>query len=130
MDATLTSRENKRNRVTDSMAGLAHLCRNPTEFLHRYITVDQTWIHFYTPKTKEQSKQRTTPDGQAPKKAKTVKSTGKVMGTSKILLFRQLEIVMIENCWSKCIELQEDHIENKSNPTRNNVILCVFVRTF
>ena len=49
--------ENKCNRVTDSMAGLALFRRNPSEFLRRYITVDETWIHFYTLETKEQSKQ-------------------------------------------------------------------------
>ena len=32
--------ENKRNRVTDSMAGLALFRRNLSEFLRRYITVD------------------------------------------------------------------------------------------
>ena len=30
--------------------------QNPEEFLGRYITVDETWIHYYTPETKEQSK--------------------------------------------------------------------------
>ena len=38
--------ENKRNSVTDSMAGLALFRRNPIEFLRRYITVDETWILF------------------------------------------------------------------------------------
>ncbi|KAG5341704.1 SETMR methyltransferase, partial [Acromyrmex heyeri] len=37
---------------------------------------DETWIHYYTPKTKQQSKQWI-----APKKVKTVPSTGKVMAT-------------------------------------------------
>ena len=26
--------------------------RNPKEFLRRYVTVDETWIHYYTPETK------------------------------------------------------------------------------
>ena len=41
----LLSEENKRNRVVDSDAVLALFCRNPDEFLSRYITVDETWIH-------------------------------------------------------------------------------------
>ncbi|XP_067131309.1 histone-lysine N-methyltransferase SETMAR-like [Centruroides vittatus] len=53
----LLSVENKRNRVVDSEAVLALFRRNPDEFLRRYITVDETWIHYYTPETKEQSKQ-------------------------------------------------------------------------
>ena len=55
--------------------------RNPDEFLRRFITVDKTWIHYFTPETKEQSKQWTSPGELAPKKAKTVKSAGKVMAT-------------------------------------------------
>ena len=55
--------------------------RNPDEFLRRYITADETWIHHYTPETKEQSKQWVFEGERAPKKAKTVKSVGKVMTT-------------------------------------------------
>jgi len=45
------------------------------------VTVDETWIHWYTPETKEQSKQWTSPGEPAQKKAKTVPSAGKVMAT-------------------------------------------------
>ena len=52
---------------------------NPNEFLRRFITVDETWIHYFTPETKEY---KTTRCGfhreSAPKKAKTIKSAGKV----------------------------------------------------
>ena len=53
---------------------------NPKEFLRRFLT-DKTWIHWYTPETKEQSKQWTSSGEHAPKKAKTVLSAGKVMAT-------------------------------------------------
>ena len=49
--------ENKRNRLTDSIAGLVISCRNSSEFLRRHITIIETWIHFYKPEKKEQSKQ-------------------------------------------------------------------------
>ena len=52
----LLTAKNKRNRVTDSMDGFALFRRNPSEFPRWYITVDETWIHFYIPETKEQSK--------------------------------------------------------------------------
>jgi len=55
--------------------------RNPKEFLSRFVTVDETWIHWYTPETKEQSKQWTSPGEPAPKKARIVPSAGKVMTT-------------------------------------------------
>ena len=45
--------ENERNRATDSMTALTLFRRNLSEFLHHYITVDVTWIHFYTTETKE-----------------------------------------------------------------------------
>ena len=45
------------------------------------MTIDETWINWYTPEIKEQSKQWTSPGEQAPKKAKTILSTGKVMTT-------------------------------------------------
>ena len=75
------SEENKRNRVVDSEAILALYRRNPDEFLRRHITVDETWIHHYTPETKEHSKQWIFKGERAPKKAKTVKLAGKVMDT-------------------------------------------------
>ena len=60
--------------------------------MRHYVTVDEIWIHYYTPETKEQSKQWTSPNERAPKKAKTVRSAGKIMATvfwdskSKILI--------------------------------------------
>ncbi|XP_012057343.1 PREDICTED: histone-lysine N-methyltransferase SETMAR-like [Atta cephalotes] len=51
------------------------------EFLRRFITVDETWIHYFTPETKEQSKQWTSPGETVSKKAKTVKLAGKMMAT-------------------------------------------------
>ena len=53
----LPSEENESNRLVDSEAILALFCCNPDEFLRQYITLDETWIHDYTPETKEQSKQ-------------------------------------------------------------------------
>jgi len=53
--------------------------RNPDEFLYRFITMDETWIHYFTSK-KEQSKQWTSPGEPAPNKAKTIKF-GKMMAT-------------------------------------------------
>ncbi|GBN30911.1 hypothetical protein AVEN_152138-1 [Araneus ventricosus] len=62
-------------------ASLALFRLNPVEFLRRYLTVDETWISYYTPETKEQSKRWVFKGDPAPKKAKTVKSAGKVMPT-------------------------------------------------
>jgi len=77
----LLTPDNKRNRETTSEQCLTLFKRNPKEFLRRFVTVDETWIHWFTPETKEQSKQWTSPGEPAPKKAKTVPSAGKVMAT-------------------------------------------------
>lgn len=88
--------EQKRNRKTTSTQVLNMIKRNPVDFWQRLITVDETWIHHYTPETKNQSKQWVEAGGSAPKKAKTVKSADKVMATvfwdsSGILLIDYLE---------------------------------------
>lgn len=77
----LLTLDNKRNRMTTSKLCLDMFKRNPKEFLRRFVTVDETWIHHYTPEMKEQSKQWTSSGEHAPKKAKTVPSAGKVMAT-------------------------------------------------
>jgi len=76
-----TLSDNKRNRETTSEQCLTLFKRNPKEFLRRFVTVDETWIHWNTPETKKQSKQWTSPGEPAPKKAETVPSAGKVMAT-------------------------------------------------
>jgi hypothetical protein len=47
--------------------------------LCRFITMDETWIHHYTPEYKQQSKQRTEAGCSAPKKTRSVPLAGKVM---------------------------------------------------
>jgi len=69
----LLTPDNKRNRETTSEQCLTLCKRNPKEFLRRFVTVDETWIHWYTPEGKEQSKQWASPGEPAPKKARTHK---------------------------------------------------------
>ena len=47
--------DHKRARVVASEQCLGMFQRNQKEFLRRYVSVDKTWIHYYTPKTKNQS---------------------------------------------------------------------------
>lgn len=77
----LLTDENKRLRLSISKESLGLFERNPQEFFRRVVTVDETWIHYYTPETKRQSKQWIFSNESAPKKAKTVPSAGKVMAT-------------------------------------------------
>jgi histone-lysine N-methyltransferase SETMAR len=55
--------------------------KNKTDFVHRFITMDETWIHHYTPKSKLQLKQWTEAGCSAPKKTRLVLSAGKVMAS-------------------------------------------------
>ena len=77
----LLTADHKRACVAASEQCLDMFQRNSKDFLRRYVTVDETWIHYYTPETKNQSKKWTEPGESAPKKARTVPSTGKVMAT-------------------------------------------------
>ena len=73
----LLTADHKRARVVASEQCLSMFQRNSKGFLRRYVTVDKTWIYYYT----NQPKMLTGPGKSAPKKAKMVSSTGKVMAT-------------------------------------------------
>lgn len=73
--------DNKHTRVSTSKECLAMLKRNRNDFWRWFITVDETWIHYSIPETKEQSKQWVFQGETAPKKAKTTLSANKVMAT-------------------------------------------------
>jgi len=77
----LLSAEHKRNRLVIAKESLALLNANKNEFLRRFVTVDETWIHHHTPESKEQSKQWISTGETAPKKAKIGLSANKVMAT-------------------------------------------------
>ncbi|KAL1460741.1 hypothetical protein WDU94_012693 [Cyamophila willieti] len=77
----LLTPDQKRQRKDISSTCLTLFNKNPVDFCRRFVTCDETWIHHYTPETKEQSKQWTSKDEPAPKKAKAVLSAGKVMAT-------------------------------------------------
>ena len=51
------------------------------DFLSRLVTVDETWVHYYEPKNKAQSRQSVGSGSPRPKKFKTQPSAGKVMAT-------------------------------------------------
>jgi hypothetical protein len=49
--------------------------KNKTDFVRRFITMDETWIHHYTPESKQQSKQWTEASCSAPKKTRSYGQT-------------------------------------------------------
>ena len=55
--------------------------KNKTDFVRRFITVDETWIHHYIPESKQQSKHWTEAGYSALKKTGSVPSAGKIMAS-------------------------------------------------
>lgn len=77
----MLTHDQKRIRVQNSKECLERFQSNKADFLRRYVTTDETWVHHYTPESKIQSKQWTQSGFPAPKKAMVVKSAGKVMAS-------------------------------------------------
>lgn len=73
--------DQKRNRVVLSEQNLAYFKKDPKEFMRRFITMDETWIHHYTPESREGPKQWCEKEKGAPKRPKTQQSAGKVMAS-------------------------------------------------
>ena len=46
--------DQKRTRTKISEPCLEHFNKNKTDFAHRFITMDETWINHYTPESKQQ----------------------------------------------------------------------------
>ena len=51
---------------------------DPEEFMHQAVTQDETWVHHFDPKAKQQSMQWKHPGLPPPKKFKRVSTAGKV----------------------------------------------------
>ena len=77
----LLTPEQNRTRYLLSVDNLKLLERDVDDFLYRFITMDECWVHHYQPETKQQSKQWKHPSSPSPKKAKVIPSAGKVMAS-------------------------------------------------
>jgi len=60
---------------------LEHFNKNKTDFVCRFIAMVETWIHHYTPESKQQCKLWTEAGCSAPKKTRSVPSAGKVVAS-------------------------------------------------
>jgi histone-lysine N-methyltransferase SETMAR len=77
----LLTADQKRTHMKISKQYLEHFNKNKTDFVRLFITMDETWIHHYTPESKRHSKQWTEASCSAPKKTRSVPSAGKVMAS-------------------------------------------------
>ena len=74
----LLTEEEKQVRVSVSKTFLRKVERDST-FLSRIITTDETWVHYYESEDKRMSVVWKNHNSPPPKKAKAIKSMGKVM---------------------------------------------------
>ena len=128
------SDEQMATRASVCSALLKHF-RSKDDFLLCLVTVDETWVHYYEPENKAQSRQWVGPGSLRPKKFKTQPSAGKVMvtvfwdtkgvimldflpkrntiiGVYYANLLDQLRTAINEKCWgkfSKAVLLQQDN---------------------
>ena len=74
----------------EQMATIASVCcalcvlkcfRSKDDFLLRLVKLDETWVHYYVPKNKAQSRHWLEPGSLRRRKFKTQPSAGKVMAT-------------------------------------------------
>ena len=84
----LTARWVPKSLSDEQMATRASVCsallkrfRSKDDFLLRLVTVDETWVHYYEPENKAQSRQWVGPGSPKPKKFKMQPSASKVMAT-------------------------------------------------
>jgi hypothetical protein len=77
----LLTADQKRTRLKISEQSLELFKKNKTNFVRRFITMDETRIHPYTPESKQQSKHRKEAGCSAPKKTWSVPSAGKALAS-------------------------------------------------
>ena len=121
----LTARWLPKSLSCEQMATRSSVCsallkrfRSKDDFLLRLVTVDETWVHYYEPENKAQSRQWVGPGSPRPKKFKTQPSAGKatVFWDAKgviMLDFFSSGLMALEHRWSKCITLEGNYIEKE-----------------
>jgi len=77
----LLTADQKRTRTKISEQCLQCFNKNKTDIMRQFITMDETWIHHYTPESKQQSERWTEAGCSAPKKRRLVPSAGKFMAS-------------------------------------------------
>jgi len=73
--------EKKQVHLATSRDDLSLYNTDSPKFLHRYVTMDETWAHHFDPEIKQQSKQWKHVTSPTPVKFRKIASTGKVMAS-------------------------------------------------
>jgi len=72
----------KRQRCQSSGQLLEFFRRDPNDFLSRFVTTDETWLHHYDPETKQQSMKWRHSGSPRPKNFRVQKCAGKVLASN------------------------------------------------
>ncbi|GFX82237.1 histone-lysine N-methyltransferase SETMAR [Trichonephila clavipes] len=97
----------------------------------RFITVDEAWLYYYDPTIKQQSSEWKHPSSPTIKKAKTVKSAGKVMA---IIFFYYYEGIVYQHavesgttvndsCYTNVLRTMAEHVKRKCPLLRKGFLL-------
>jgi [histone H3]-lysine36 N-dimethyltransferase SETMAR len=73
--------DQKRIRVLTSKSNLMLFKADEDNFMARFVTVDETWVHHFDPESKQQSKEWRERGSAPPLKFRVVPSAGKLMAT-------------------------------------------------
>ena len=87
------SDEQMATRASEYSALLKRFTSKEDDFLSRLVTVDESWVHYYEPENKAQSRQSVGPGSPRPKKFKTQPSAGKVMAT---VIWDAQDVIMLD----------------------------------
>ena len=77
------SNEQMATRASVYSALLKRFRSKEDDFLSRLVIVDETWVHYYEPENKAQSRQSVGPGSPRPKKFKTQPSVGNILGCTR-----------------------------------------------
>jgi len=83
----------KADRAKTSASLLSLLNENPVNFISRFVTVDETWLHHFDPESKAQSMAKKHVTSPPPRKFRVVVSARKVRTT---VLWDAKGIVLID----------------------------------
>jgi len=85
----------KQVRLATSHENLSLYNADPARFLRRYVTMDETWAHYFDPETKQQSKHWKHVTSPTPVKFRKIASAGKIMAS----VFWDSEGVLMIGYW-------------------------------
>jgi len=89
--------DQKRQLCQSSEQILKFFRRNPTDFMWRLVTLDETWLYHYDPETKQQSMEWRHSGSPRPKKFRVQKSAGKVLAS----IFWDQDGILLIDCLPK-----------------------------